>query len=305
MFYQILGPVWAFFLIVSLFFGQLSWGQVSRNFQANEKPFYELGVGVVTLDTPDYPGSANNEFRALPFPWAVYRGEFIRIDDEGSRARIKSGRNYEFGFSGGFNFPVESEDNPARVGMPDLDALIGFGPSLILRLLTEDNSHQFNFSLGLRGNVSTNFGSRFEAEGFVLEPLWFYWKKIGKKRNTTLLTAVALTFADKGYNNFFYGIEPQFANAQRSAFDAKAGLNQAYFLLGLTHIFREKYQIFAGAFHGNLELAANKDSALIEEKRNFGFALGFVWFFHESEKKVNPHKEFFLIDKLKTQPPAN
>ena len=49
------------------------------------QPRYELGVGAVRLNLPKYPGSKKTTVRNIFFPWIIYRGEYLRIDDEGQR----------------------------------------------------------------------------------------------------------------------------------------------------------------------------------------------------------------------------
>ena len=91
--------------------------------------------------------------------WFIYRGDIFRSDDEGTRARISSNDRYEFGISGGGNFPVDSNKIKARNGMPNLDFLFGLGPNFLYRLIKYNNRHQLNVNLGARLNISTNFKS--------------------------------------------------------------------------------------------------------------------------------------------------
>ncbi|MFZ1980807.1 MAG: hypothetical protein WAU61_05820, partial [Smithella sp.] len=39
-----------------------------------EKPLWELGVGLGLLQMPDYRGSDENRLYVLPYPYVIYRG---------------------------------------------------------------------------------------------------------------------------------------------------------------------------------------------------------------------------------------
>ncbi|MGP8153482.1 MAG: MipA/OmpV family protein [Smithella sp.] len=47
-----------------------------------EKPLWELGVGLGLLQIPDYLGSDENRLYPLPYPSVVYRGDILKIDEQ-------------------------------------------------------------------------------------------------------------------------------------------------------------------------------------------------------------------------------
>src|SRR5688500_9358661 len=89
--------------------------------RAEERPKWELGLGSVFYTEPDYVGSDEYRFRAIPFPWIVYRGERLRVDREGLQARIFGTDLIRLDVSGSGGYSVDSDDNDRRHGMPDLD----------------------------------------------------------------------------------------------------------------------------------------------------------------------------------------
>ena len=170
--------------------------QVSRDLNQKEQSKIEAGVGAIFASTPDFLGSPENTTRFIPFPWFIYRGRFFRSDDEGTRARLKSSTSYELSLSGGGNLPVDSNENEARLGLPDLDFLIGLGPSLIFRIIKENSKQQLNFRLGLRQNLSTDFESRFRSEGLVLEPSLQYWRRLESLDQVTFFSSLSARIGD-------------------------------------------------------------------------------------------------------------
>ncbi len=93
---------------------------------AEVHPLWEAGVGVVAGAIADYPGSDQYRVRGVPIPYFIYRGDFFRSDQSGTRLRTGSG-NVEWEFSGGGTLS-SSSDSGARAGMPKLDYLLEAGP---------------------------------------------------------------------------------------------------------------------------------------------------------------------------------
>jgi len=267
-------------LLISTFHLE-SKSQVSRDLNQKEQSKIEAGVGAIFASTPDFLGSPENTTRFIPFPWFIYRGRFLRSDNEGTRARLKSSTSYELGLSGGGNLPVNSNENEARAGLPDLDFLIGLGPSLIFRIIKENSKQQLNFRLGLRQNFSTDFESRFRSEGLVLEPSLQYWRKLKGLDQVTLFSSLSARIGNESYNDFFYEVTPEFSNASRNAFDAQAGLSDIAFRIGLSYQLNQKVQLFMGGSINDLSLAKNRNSPLVFRTTNFGGVVGFTWLFYE------------------------
>lgn len=263
-----------------------SFSQVSRNFNKSTKPKYEIGLGAIRLDVPNYPGSANSTPRVIPFPLFIYRGDFIRADEEGTRARFFENEYVELGFSGGFNFPINSDQNKARKGMPDTDALFGFGPGIIHRMLKNDPLQRMNFGLNLRVNVSTDFKDSLNYQGLIIEPYLRYWKKLSPDSRFTIFSGLSVSFSDQKYADFFYTVDQQYVTSTRSRYDASSGLIDLAASLGVSVDLSDQAGLFMGAFYSNLTLAANKESSLVEEQHNLGTIIGLTWLFFESTEMV-------------------
>lgn len=258
--------------------------QVSRNFLEDVQPLYEYGVGAIGLNIPDYPGSKRNQFRVIPFPWFIYRGDYLKADDEGTRAPLLSSKHHETGLGFYFNFPVDSQDHKTRRGMPDLDFLVGLGPRFMLRIISDHPSHRFNFSVSTGGVYSTDFRRRFRSRGLFIQSGFNYWYQwTGWK--TMLFSGLRFRFGSAGLNRYFYGVRPVDATPDRPVYKARPGLVESSLSLGLgTNI--KGFFIFSGISWRNLDLSENKVSPLVETNNNLGFVLGMVWTFMESEEKI-------------------
>jgi outer membrane protein len=106
---------------------------------AAEKPLWELGVGMSALSFPDYRGSDETSLYAMPFPYIVYHGDFLKADRHGIRGTLFDNDRIELNVSVAASLPVNSDENRARQGMPDLQPTLEIGPSLDLNLWRSDN----------------------------------------------------------------------------------------------------------------------------------------------------------------------
>ena len=54
----------------------------------SKRPLWELGLGVAGLRLPDYRGADQSRAYALPLPYIVYRGTWLKADREIGRAHV-------------------------------------------------------------------------------------------------------------------------------------------------------------------------------------------------------------------------
>ena len=85
---------------------------------------------MTSLIFPDYRGSDQAQNHVLPIPYIVYRGEFFKADRDGIRSIFFDNDTFEVNASAGASFPVDSKNNDARQGMPDLKPTVELGPAL-------------------------------------------------------------------------------------------------------------------------------------------------------------------------------
>ncbi|MBF7074249.1 MipA/OmpV family protein [Glaciecola sp. MH2013] len=266
-----------------------------------ELSLWELGAGGGSFNTAKYPASGDSRFNTAVLPFIVYRGDTFRIGDGGgARAVVVEQKNFEVDFSFGAALPSDSEDNTAREGMPELDFLLEIGPQAIYMLGNYDfdknaagdstgtdyGKGRLDLRLQARAVFSTDFGS-IDDRGFILEPQISYQHRGFKHPDTALTLSVGAIFATERTHDYFYEVAPEFATAERPAYDAKSGYLGSELSLGLSFRVNKDIRAFIGSsaqFHSR---AANKDSPLFEKEVTYTIGAAFVWRFYKSERKAN------------------
>src|SRR6267142_3951201 len=97
---------------------------------AEQKPLWELGLGVGAVLFTDYRGADTTHVYPVPVPYLIYRGKFLEADRNGLRGRLFNQERAELSISVSATTPVRN--NSARQGMPDLRPAVEIGPVLEL-----------------------------------------------------------------------------------------------------------------------------------------------------------------------------
>ncbi len=251
-----------------------------------EKPLWELGVGAGFLMMPDYRGSNETRAYLLPFPYAVYRGGIFRLEDKRISGRIFKTDRLTLDASGYGAVPVRSDDNDARAGMPDLDPTFELGPALRIKLLdSAENKYKLSLALPIRAVFSTDFSS-VRYEGLVFSPR-LNFEKGDVLPGTGLYLGVSTgpMFADKGYHNYFYEVEPAYAREDRPAYSPSAGYSGSTLTIGLGKNYKQFiFHSFVSADF--LQGAAFEESPLVKTKTSWMGGFSVTWVFLKSEKSV-------------------
>lgn len=249
-------------------------------------PLWELGVMVAAARLPHYIGSDEYENYLYPLPYVIYRGEFLQADRDGVRGIFYRGERFETNLSFWGNPPV-SDDNEARQGMPELDAIGEAGPALryyFYRSGWKDHlflqaawrtAFSFDFDGGVdadyqgwNGGLHLNYQNKSSFEN---QKLSFYFK-------------AGLHFSDSLYNDYFYGVPSQFATPTRSAFQADGGYSG---LSASTSLFKELTPAFSLGIYArwnNLNGAVFEDSPLVRDENNYAVGCLMVWKLAHSSK---------------------
>lgn len=249
------------------------------------RPLWELGVGVAGLRLPDYRGADHSRYYALPLPYIVYRGQWLRADRDGARALLLDTQQLELDVSVGASVPSRSRnDDPraARAGMPDLPGTVEIGPNANIGLW-RSGRYKLDLRLPLRAVVSLqrspqHVGNTFSpnlnldvanvAGGWHLGvqggPLW----------------------GDRKYHALFYGVDPAYATAQRPAYQAAGGY-EGWRALAATS--RRVGNVWLGGFvrYDSLRGAVFEDSPLVRRRSGVSFGFGASWVFATSSTMVS------------------
>jgi MipA family protein len=261
----------------------LVWAAAAR---ADLRPEWEFGMGASVFTLPDYRGSDESRGYVLPFPYLIYRGERFRVDRQGVRGVFFESERVELNLSLNATPPVDSEDNRARAGMPELDPTVEIGPRLDLTL-ARDRAREWSFELRLplRAAIATDL-SHTQHIGWVASPHPHLFTRpvLGGVKWNLGMQAGPL-YATEEYHQYFYGVDHAFSTPERPAFSASGGYSGALALVSLT---RRLPRFWVGAFarYDTLKGAAFESSPLV--RRDYSVMAGFAiaWVFLESGRKV-------------------
>ncbi len=244
-------------------------------------PLWELGAGLSLIRLPDYRGADSDRGYALPLPFLVYRGSFLRADREGARAVLLDTSLAELEVSINASPPVYTAETGARAGMRRVPATFEIGPKLrstlvrtpglrlnlevpVRAVLTLESSprHVGNvFSPNLDLSVSTGTPWRL---GFVAGPL----------------------FATQGVNQRIYGVSAAEALATRPAYESRGGYGGWQALVGTSRRF-ERHWFGAFLRYDHVGGAVFADSPLVRSRHNLSGGVAMSWVFATSSEQVS------------------
>ncbi len=252
---------------------------------AAEKPLWELGAGISALSLPDYRGSDQTSLYAIPFPYLVYRGEFLKADRHGIRGTFFGSDRIELNLSLGASLPVNSDDNRARQGMADLQPTVELGPSLDLNLWrTPDQRIRLDLRLPVRTAVTVKGG--MDDIGWVFSPrLNLDIADVAGLAGWNLGLLAGPMYGSERNHDYFYSVAPQYATAERPAFDAKGGYAGSQLMMTASKRY-PKYWLGAFVRWDSLQGAVFADSPLVKREGYFAAGVGIAWILGESSTRV-------------------
>ena len=253
---------------------------------AEQLPLWEAGLGATVISFPHYRGSDERRSWVLPFPYVVYRGEFLQADEKRVRGLFFKTERAELDISVSGTPPVDSSKNDARRGMPDLDATLEIGPSLNF-LLTRSDDHKARLELRLpvRAALATDF-THVNFAGWLFQPnLNLDLRDAFGHPGWNFGVLAGPMFSDGRYNQYFYGVEPAFATAARPAYNASGGYAGTQLLTSLSKRFR-KYWVGGFARWDTLNNAVFDDSPLVKSNHSFAAGFAVAWILGESKERV-------------------
>jgi MipA family protein len=247
--------------------------------RAEDKPLWELGMGVGVLDLPQYRGSDQSNTWWLPVPYVVYRGELFKADRDGTRATLFDSENSELNLSFAASAPTDSEDNLARRGMADLSPTVEVGP-VWNYTLSRSERHKLDFRWPLRSVFTVESSPRHV--GWVSSPHVNLDRTVGDW-NLGLLAGPL--FGDRRYHDYFYTVRPNEATVGRPAFRAGAGYEGWQATAALS---RQVGSLWMGMFMRYDEVAGHGvvGSPLVRDRHQFSAGLAVSWIFARSSRLV-------------------
>ena len=251
---------------------------------AEELPLWELGLGLGAYHQPYYHGSDESRRLLFPVPLPIYRGNVIKSDDDGVRAEKKINEHVKLDLSLDFNLAVDSDDVSLREGMDDINTLLQIGPSIEINLL-KNKRNQWLLKLPLRANFE--FGDGIDTSGYTFAPNITYFHKFSLLDQAwTFGAALGPQFGTSDYNNVYYGVDEEFANDFRPAYQSDGGYAGARGLLTLKN--QNKKGLFVlFARYDDISGAEFEDSPLVETSGGLSVGILYSRFIWKSQTTVN------------------
>lgn len=237
-----------------------------------EKPLWELGLGIGGLSQAYYTGTKERRNFAFPVILPIYRGEVLKSDDKGMRAELFDDDRYKLDVSLDFNLAVDSDDVELRAGMPDIDSNLQIGPSLEITL-AEDSSSEWRANLPIRANIG--IGDDIESLGFTFSPSVSYEKNLNLGSTPWRFGAsLGPQYGSADYNAIYYGVDDEFATSSRAGYQAESGYSGSRLQLSMTSKNADRLWVWFLRYE-NISGASFEDSPLVETDNNL--VVGFIY----------------------------
>ena len=247
---------------------------------AKKLPLWELGVATVFVYSADYPASDEMSPRQIILPTLAYRGEHLRQDKRGTRARFFKSDRWVLDLGTGVSLPTNSDENEARQGMEDLAFVLEMGPRLIYTLFEED-AQSLLLQLPYRFAIATDLSFTREI-GTRINPEIEYTRLVTNK--VRLRFGLEMNYASEVYNDYIYEVENKYATPKREAYNGKGGYLGSSVTAAAIYRGR-KFTSFIGLSYNRYDRSANENSPLYKIKEGSGIAIGMNYFFYSSDLK--------------------
>jgi outer membrane protein len=257
---------------------------------AELKPLWEAGLGIGALAFPDYRGSDETHVYPVPVPYFVYRGDFLKADRDGVRGEFFNQKYAELNISVNATIPVQSDDNHARRGMPNLRPTVELGPSLNLHAWhSTDGKFKFDVVLPFRVPVTIehspnvigwNFSPRvnLDVQDVLGHTGWNFGIGAGPM------------YAARKYHDYFYSVDAKYATVDRPEYHAKGGYSGMQFLSAISKRY-PKYWVGAYVRYDALQGTAFENSPLVKQKSYIAGGIGIAWMIRDSTTMVETGEE--------------
>lgn len=242
---------------------------------------------MAAVDFPDYRGADERTTYVLPFPYLVYRGEFLKADRDRIRGLFFRSERSELNISVNGSVPVNSSENAARRGMPDLDPTAEVGPNLQLMLYRDAaDDIRIDLRLPVRAVIATDF-SRVYGVGWVFTPqLNVDLRNTGLGEGWNVGIAAGPLFGNRRYHDYYYGVAPQYANASRPAYAAAGGYAGLQATGAISRRFAD-YWIGAFTRWDTVDGAVFEASPLVRQRSSYSVGFAIAWMLGESSRRVD------------------
>lgn len=262
-------------------------------------PLWEWHFAAFSRYGPAYPASKEMQFNFVPVPIPVYRGRFLRLFEDTEtpiRGRIFNWQRVKLDLDFDFNFPVDSDRIEARQDMPNLDLMLAAGPEIEVEFANQER-FEGTWALALQTRVAASFdGLDPSYRGIAYGAELRYVARLTERDIFKL--RITPNFASSSYMDYFYGVDSEFATAERAAYEARPGYLGTAVTMNWNRQLSQKLRLVVALrtdFHGG---ARNQDSPLFTRTTTAGIQAALLYRFWESERRAHRRAE-------KTPPPES
>ncbi|MBU0729151.1 MAG: MipA/OmpV family protein [Proteobacteria bacterium] len=255
----------------------------------HQKPLWEMGLFNSAMSFPHYPGSNEQSYYVLPFPYFVYRGEYFRSDRDGFKGMFFKSRYLESSISLSGYPPIDG-DNGAREGMPELGALFGVGPELKWHITNNESDHPLYLSTAIQGVSSARFNSFISIyyEGVRYSATLRYKNEtLLKPPGSSLGISAALYYADADLNGFFYDVDQEYIRNDRPYYRSGKGPAGHSLATYVVYGLNDKFSVSGYLRWDNVSHAVFNDSPLVKQDDTFIVGISLIWKMYKSKKMVD------------------
>lgn len=257
--------------------------------QGEEKPLWEFGFGVGAIAFPDYRGSDETQVYPVPVPYFVYRGPIFKADRDGVRGQLFDRKYVELSISVNGTVPVDSEDNAARRGMPDLKPTFEIGPSLEVHLW-RSAAEDVKLDLVMPMRVPITLESSPQSLQWTVAPrLNIDFDDVGHT-GWDFGAGAGPVFSSNRFHDYYYSVPARFATPSRPEYDADGGYSGMHVLAAVSKRF-PKYWVGAFLRYDWLGGAEFADSPLVRSDNSLAGGFGIAWMISESKRRVQTDDE--------------
>lgn len=250
---------------------------------AEERPVWELGLGVGLVVFNDYRGANTSHAFPVPVPYFIYRGHFLKSDRNGTRAQFFTAPRVEFNLSVSATTPVRN--NSERVGMPDLKSTLEAGGALEVHMWRSgDRRLKLDFRMPARAALTVE-SSPHMIGAYLAPQVNLDIEQYRRQEGWKLGLLAGPLFATQRYNAYFYTVAPQYATASRPAYDAPGGYAGTQLLVSLTRRFSNCW-IGAYVRYDALAGASFAGSPLVTKNSYWAGGFGFAWIISQSSHLI-------------------
>lgn len=229
---------------------------------------WTFGIGAAAAaNIPHYIGSDESRNFVLPVPYINYTSPNIKISQSGIVGKLFESDKWFLSLSLSGAIPVDSDDNKARSGMPDIEAVFEYGPSLQYYIFgSEPDVNALYIDLNFREARTLSLDSL----DLSASPAVVYRQQLDKPvlgGRVNWLFRYKREFVSDSYARLFYSVEPDYATPERSTYIAKGGSGGSRVSSSIRWQ-KGKHILLGFWVYANISDAAYADSPLVKTKHH-------------------------------------